>query len=123
APQTFQRFIDSVTRDLDFVFVYIDDILVASKSEKEHKEHLDTLFRRLDEYGLAINVAKCQFAKSELKFLGHLVNHQGIAPLPEKVKAIYEFPKPCTKKQLRRFLGMSNFYRKFQQNIAPVLAP
>ena len=123
APQTFQRFIDSVTRDLEFAFVYIDDILVASKSEAEHKQHLQTLFRRLSENGLTINEAKCQFAQSELKFLGHLVNQDGIAPLPDKVKAIIEFPKPSTKKQLRRFLGMSNFYRRFQRNIASILAP
>src|SRR5699024_972058 len=70
-----------------------------------------------------INEAKCQFAQSELKFLGHLVNQDGIAPLPDKVKAIIEFPKPSTKKQLRRFLGMSNFYRRFQRNIASILAP
>ena len=123
APQTFQRFIDSVTRDLDFVFVYIDDILVASKSDTEHKQHLETLFRRLSEYGLTINEAKCQFAQPQLKFLGHLVNQDGIAPLPDKVKSINEFPKPTTKKQLRRFLGMSNFYRRFQRDIASILAP
>jgi transposase InsO family protein len=122
-PNTFQRFIDSITRDLDFVFVYLDDILIASKSLDEHKQHVQKLFKRLAEFGLTINVEKCQFAQTELKFLGHLINENGIAPLPQKVAAIREFPKPTTKKQLRRFLGMSNFYRRFQKGIASHLKP
>lgn len=123
APQTFQRFMDSITHDLDFVFVYIDDLLIASKSPAEHRRHLELLFSRFSENGLTINISKCQFLKSELKFLGHLVNQHGFAPLPEKVLAIDCFPKPTTKKQLRRYLGMINFYRTFLKNIAPVLQP
>ena len=96
APQTFQRFVDNITRDLDFVFVYIDDILVASKNSAEHQHHLRQLFTRLNKYGLAINVAKCQFAQTTLKFLGHLVSSEGIAPLPDKITTILDFPKPYT---------------------------
>ena len=123
AAQTFQRFVDQVTRDLDFVFVYIDDILVASKSPDEHHKHLRILFQRLQEYGLSINPAKCSFAAAELKFLGHRITKNGIEVLPERVAAIRSFPKPESRKQLRRFLGMINFYRRFIKNAARILAP
>ena len=123
APQTFQRFIDSIVQELNFVFVYLDDILVASKTYDEHIQHLKLLFSCLKEHGLTINVDKSQFAKSELKFLGHNISVNGITPLPEKVEAMQNFPQPSTKKQLRRFLGMSNFYRRFQPNIASHLKP
>lgn len=123
AAQTFQRFLDQVTRDLDFVFVYIDDILVASRNEQEHLQHLRLLFSRLKEYGLSINAAKCHFAARELKFLGHYISATGMKPLPERVDAICNFPEPTSVKQLRRFLGMLNFYRRFIKDAARVLAP
>ena len=123
AAQTFQRFVDQVTRDLDFVYVYIDDILIASKSREEHDRHMRILFERLKEYGLSINVAKCTFAATEVKFLGHRINKDGISPLPERVEAVRQFPKPNTRKHLRRFLGMLNFYRRFIKQAAKTLAP
>lgn len=123
AAQTFQRFMDEMTRDFEFVFPYIDDILVASTSEEEHLDHLKRVFQRLVDYGLVINVAKCHFGKSEVKFLGYLVSASGIVPLPEKVEAIRQFPKPQNIRELRRFLGMLNFYRRFTQNAAKYQAP
>ncbi|XP_053596132.1 retrovirus-related Pol polyprotein from transposon 412 [Microplitis demolitor] len=96
AAQTFQRFIDEVTRDLDFVFPYVDDILIESNDEKQHMEHLKILFERLREYGLVINVPKCQFGQPEVKFLGHVMTKDGIKPLPEKVEAIVNFEPPTT---------------------------
>src|SRR5699024_5977998 len=75
--QTFQRFLDSITRDFPFVFVYIDDILIASTSEVEHRQHLEQLFKRLSDNGLTINVAKCQFMVKNLNFLGHRVTTLG----------------------------------------------
>lgn len=121
--QTFQRFLDSITRDLPFIFVYIDDILIASKSESEHREHLEQLFQRLSDNGLTINMAKCQFVKEDLNFLGHRVTISGFEPLPEKVNDLRNFPQPTSKKQLRRFLGMANFYRPFQKAVAGKLQP
>ena len=111
--QTFQRCIDTVLRGLDFCYAYLDDILVISQDETEHREHLKRLFARLDEYGMTINPSKYTFAKREVQFLGYTVNGNGTKPLAEKVEAILEFPKPTTVKQLRRFLGMVNFYRRF----------
>lgn len=113
AAQTFQRFIDEVLRDFDFCYAYIDDILVASSSMEEHLQHLDRLFQRLRDYGVVINPAKCNFGKSQVKFLGYLVSGSGTEPLPDKVDAIRSFTKPSTIKGLRQFLGMLNFYRRF----------
>jgi len=113
AAQTFQRFIDEVLRDLEFCYAYIDDILVASKSEEEHLEHLRILFNRLQEYGVVINPSKCIFGQSKIKFLGYLVTPNGTQPLSTKIEALQHFPLPKTAKELRRFLGMLSFYRRF----------
>lgn len=113
AAQTFQRLIHEVFRGLDFVFVYIDDLCVASSNPEEHREHLRIIFERLRQHHLAINVAKCEFGKNEINFLGHRVTSDGLKPLPEKVEAIKRFPLPTMVKQLKSFLAMLNFYRKF----------
>jgi len=113
--QTFQRFMDGVLEGLEFCNVYIDNILVASSSPEEHYEHLKMLLRRLEEYGMVINPAKCVFGQEvkEVKFLGYLVSGAGIGPLPARVKAILGYQKPETAKDLRGYLGMLNFYRDF----------
>ncbi|XP_075585803.1 uncharacterized protein LOC124494402 isoform X2 [Dermatophagoides farinae] len=118
APSTFQRFIDIVLRDLDFVFAYQDDILVASKNENEHVTHLDILFNKLAEFGLTISMDKSSFFKNEVKFLGHKISKDGISVLEEKLDAIINYPVPSTVKSLKRFLGMVNFYRRFIPNAA-----
>ncbi|CAH8530229.1 unnamed protein product [Schistosoma curassoni] len=123
AAQTFQRFMDDVTRGLDFVFAYIDDVLIASSSLEEHIQHVQTLFERFKKHGVVINPSKCIFAVSALEFLGHYIDSQGIKPLPMKVEAITNYPEPTSVKSLRRFLGMCNFYRRFLPHCAEVLQP
>lgn len=118
AAQTFQRFINEVLHGLDFCYAYIDDILVASTTEKQHKEHLHQLFARLNEYGVKINPAKCIFGTAEVRFLGYLVSAEGTQPLPEKIEAIKKYPTPTDARQLRQFLGTINFYRRFIPNAA-----
>src|SRR5436190_680699 len=113
AAQTFQRFINEVLHGLDFCYAYIDDILIASKTEEEHIKHLREIFTRLDTYGVKINSAKCVFGAKQVTFLGYLVSGEGTKPLPEKINAIRNFPKPENIKQMRQFLGTSNFYRRF----------
>lgn len=113
AAQTFQRFMRTVLADLDFTFVYIDDICVASANVDEHKQHLRTVFERLRKFGLSINVSKCHFGQSNIHFLGHLVDESGIHPTPEKVAAIEGFAEPTTARELKRFIAMINFYRRF----------
>ena len=121
ASQTFQRFMDEVLRGLDFCYNYIDDLLVASKTADEHKQHLRIIFQRLQKYGIIINPQKCKFGVPSLQFLGHQVDSSGIRPLAEKVQIIRDFPQPTSAKQLRTFLGLVNFYHRFVPNAAHIL--
>lgn len=123
AAQTFQRLMDDVVRGFPFVFVYLDDVLVASDNEDEHETHLRLLFERLRKYGIVVNPSKCVFGVNSLTFLGHTVNEHGIQPLEEKVKYIREFPTPTSLRKLREFLGLINFYRRFIPHCADVLQP
>ncbi|BHF78292.1 hypothetical protein SprV_0602140500 [Sparganum proliferum] len=123
AARTFQRFIDRVLRGLPFVYAYIDDLLVASRNAEEHKEHLALVFDRLDQFGVVINPSKCVLGVPSLDFLGHHVDAQGLRPLSSKVEAIRDFPPPTSKRQLQRFLGMVNFYRRSLPNCADLMLP
>lgn len=125
AAQTFQRFMDHhVLKGIEQIgdhsestlFCYIDDILLASENEEIHKQHLRKIFERFREMGVTINISKCVFGTSQVEFLGYTVSSDGISPLPDKVKAIVEYPRPETVEQLRRFLGMANFYRSHLPN-------
>ncbi len=121
--QTFQRLMDKLFRHLPFVFVYLDDILIASKDLTEHMRHLRLVLEILHGAGLQINPAKCTFSVSSLTFLGHNVDSSGISPMKKHVKALTDFPPPSDLKQLQRFLGLINFYRRFLPGIAGTLQP
>ena len=123
AAQAFQRLMDTVLRGLDYTFVYIDDILIASRSKSEHRAHLRQVLERLQQHGLVINVAKCQFGKTEIDFLGHHITKDGATPLPTKVGAISEFTRPSTVKGLQEFIGMVNFYHRFVPAAANIMHP
>ena len=123
AAQSFQRFMNEVFRGLDFCFVYIDDVLVASESPEQHAKHLEIVFKRLNDYGIVLNVDKCLFGQTEISFLGFLVTQHGLLPLPEKVKILKEYPLPKTVAELRRFLAMLNFYHRFLKHAASLQAP
>ena len=123
ASQTFQRFINQVTRGLDFVFAYVDDILIASDNSTQHREHLRILFKRLSDFGVNVNRLKCAFGVQDLTFLGHKISAMGISPTEEKVAAIMEFPAPTSRKQVSRFIGMVNYYHRFVPNISELLIP
>ena len=123
AAQTFQRFMDQVFRGLDFCYVYVDNLLVARKSPEEHLLQLRQVFERLRQYSLTINVAESSFGQIEWTFLSHKTTAKGVLPLPKKVSAIKQFPKPSSVTQLRRFLGLINFYHRFILNCAHLLHP
>ena len=123
AAQAFQRLMDTVCQDLSFVFVYLDDVLVASRTAEEHRVHLAKLFARLRDFGLVLNPAKCVFAQPQLKFLGHTVLAQGIKPAEDRVRAIQAFPLPPTIRKLMEHLGMLNFYKRFIPGAAALLSP
>ena len=123
ACQSSQRYIYRALGDLEYVFTYIDDILIASSNAEEHENHLRTVFQRLREISLRINLSKCQFGCSELEFLGHKISRDGISPTLDKVRAITQFPKPKTVVELRRFLGMVHFYRRNLPHAAEAQTP
>ncbi len=123
AGQTFQRMMDSILQGLDYCFVYLDDVLVASSDHEQHEAHLREVLRRFSEHGLVLNAEKCDWGKEELDYLGHHVSARGIAPIRSRVQAIIDFPKPVTVAHLQTYLGMVNFYRRFLHNAARVLKP
>ena len=114
---------DTVCNGLDFVFVYLDDILVSSTSAEQHILHLREVFHRLSTHGLVINVSKCQFGATTIGYLGHQITSQGAIPLPAKVEAIRTFARPTTIKGLQQFVGMLNFYHRFVPNAAHIMRP
>ena len=123
AAQAFQRLMDTVCAGLPGVFVYLDDVLIASTDADQHRRDLKNLFDRLQQHGLVINRSKCVFGVPSIDFLGHRVNAEGITPLEEKVSAVRRFPRPTNVKELQQFLGMLNFYHRFIPHIAEKLVP
>jgi hypothetical protein len=123
AAQMFQHFMDDILRGIDFCFVYLDDILVFSRSREEHEQHLRALFDRLQRYGILINPAKCVFRAPEVTFLGYKLSAEGSQPLKQRVADLQDCPPPKTASQLSRFLGMLNFYRRFLPHAAATQTP
>ena len=120
---TYQQYIDQVTRNLPFCFAYVDDIFVASHAMAQHEQHLRLLLDRFKQSGVVLNKEKCEIAVTNLTFLGHHISAKGFKPVQQKVHTIKTFPKPLTMKQLRRFLGMVNFYRPFIPNCTNTIQP
>ena len=113
AGQDFQRLMDAILGDLPRVYVYIDDILVASESVEQHLKDLEAVFKTLSANGLVVQRSKCVLGVPSLEFLGYTVDSTGIAPLPDRVVAIKSTTPPTTVKELQRFLGMVGYYRRF----------
>jgi transposase InsO family protein len=103
---------------LDYVIVYLDDILVFSKSEEEHLLHLDEVCKRLQEESLYAKRSKCSFGHPEVDFLGHTVSAEGLSTDRDKIKAVKDWPVPRSPTEVASFLGMANFYRRFIQNFS-----
>ncbi|GBL98564.1 Retrovirus-related Pol polyprotein from transposon gypsy [Araneus ventricosus] len=116
AAQTFQRYLDSVIRDLYFCYAYLDDILVASPDEDSHKRDLESLFQCLSKNGIVINPDKCVCEKTQHSYLGFHICAAGLKPLPEKVETTLNYPLPDTVEKLRRFLAIVSLYHRFIKN-------
>lgn len=120
SPAVFQRMMDTVLHDLlgDEVFCYIDDIMICTQSRERHLELLHVVFARLIEAGLRLKAEKCVLMESRVSFLGHMIDEAGVHTDPRKTEAIRKYPTPKNVKELRTFLGMAAFYRKFCLNFA-----
>jgi hypothetical protein len=125
APATFQRLMDDVLQDLlwDFVVVYLDDLNIFSRTFEEHLTHLRTVFDRLKQAGLKLNPEMCRFVSPELTFLGHVIDKQGIRTDPDKIEKVKNFPEPKNLTQLRGFLGLASYYRRFIKDFSKIAGP
>ena len=123
AASTFQCFMDEVVHDLDFVYNYIDNILVPSVSLEEYVTHLRLLFVRFKNYQVRINPGKCVFGASSRTFLGHIISPVGISPLHDEAKALQDLQPPTSLRKLKHFLGLLNYYRRFIPHCADLLSP
>ena len=123
APGIFQRVMESVVRDVPGVIVYLDDILIAAQSEEEHLDRLEKVLTKLQRVGLRLKKRKCVFMAASVEYLGHVVDAEGLHPLPEKVRAIQDAPDPRNVGELKSFLGLLSYYSRFLPNMSTVLAP
>ncbi|CAF4468437.1 unnamed protein product, partial [Didymodactylos carnosus] len=125
APATFQRLMDLVLRGLKWscCMVYLDDVIIYSPTFEQHLKDIDDVLKRIKTSGLTLKPSKCFFCHQELKYLGHIVSAQGIRPDPEKLEAVRSFPIPSKTKDVRAFLGLTGYYRRFIKNYAEVAEP
>ncbi|KAI2661117.1 Transposon Tf2-9 polyprotein [Labeo rohita] len=125
SPSVFQQFINDILRDMlgRWCYAYLDDILVYSKTLKEHTQHVRAVLRRLLAHQLYCKLEKCAFHQHTTTFLGFVISSQGVAMDPQKLEDVRSWPLPTSLKQLQRFLGFANFYRRFIQGFSATAAP
>ena len=125
APSTFQRLMHAVLRGLQYhiCLVYLDDIIIYSRSFDEHLENLNDVFSRLRSANVKLKPSKCSFARSSVEYLGHVVSRDGIQPDPSKIAAVENFPVPQCVRDVRSFLGLANYYRRFIKHFASIASP
>ena len=123
APAYFQRLINKVIKGLPFAFGYLDDVLIHSPDIETPLQHIRIFFQRLREADLKLKYSKCNYFKTHVQYLGHLVSGKGIRPLPEKLDSIKRMPAPTTPKEIKQFLGLVGYYRKFIPRFADIARP
>lgn len=125
APSTFQRLMERCMSDIHLkeVVVFLDDLIVFSDTLEEHERRLLRVLHRLREYGLKLSPEKCTFFQTSVKYLGHIVSSSGVETDPEKVAVLKTWPVPKNLKELRSFLGFSEYYRRFIRDYAVIVKP
>lgn len=125
APATFQRVMEKTVGDMNFleVLVYLDDLIVFGRTLEEHEERLLKVLDRLQEEGLKLSLDKCQFGRTSVTYVGHVVSQDGIATDPSKIEAVVSWPRPKTVTELRSFLGFCGYYRRFVKDFSKLCRP
>ncbi|XP_061342052.1 uncharacterized protein LOC133288340 [Gastrolobium bilobum] len=125
APATFQAVMNHLFKPYlrQFIIVFFDDILVFSKTMEEHAVHLDVALGCLRMHKFFVKLSKCSIGANSIEYLGHIVSNQGVEADPKKIKAMVDWPLPCNVKQLRGFLGLTGYYRRFVRNYAMIATP
>lgn len=103
--------------------VFLDDISILSRNQEEHLEHLRLVFQRLQEAGFKVKLKKCHLLAPEVKFLGHVISHEGVKADPEKLTSVAQWEQPKDRIQLQQFLGLLNYFRRFVPNLSRATAP
>ena len=119
----FQELMTGVLKDLPFAMAYLDDIILYSSTPEEHLEHIKTVFEKPHHAKLSMKLSKCHFFAKEIQYLGHILGIEGIKPVPAKTEAIKAMHPPVNPKQVRAFLGLVGYYRKFIKNFAKIVKP
>ena len=125
APATFERLMERVLSGLppNVALVYIDDILVSRRTFQEHLDNLHNVFQLLHKANLKLSQNKCYLLQKQVKYLGHVVSAEGVSADPPKIEAILSWPVPSCTSEIRSFLGLCSYYRKFVQSFADIAKP
>ena len=125
APATFQSYMNHIFRShlRKFVLVFFDDILIYSRTWEEHLQHIETVLRILEEQQFYAKLSKCEFGLTEMLYLGHIIGVDGVRVHEEKIRAIREWPEPRNVTELRGFIGICTYYRKFVKGFSQLVAP
>lgn len=125
APATFQRLMERTMGDLNLreCLIFLDDILIFSENFEDHLERLERVFSKLKEHGLKLKASKCEFFKTSVRYLGHIVSQSGVKTDPDKLLALTSWPEPKNIKELRSFLGFTGYYRRFIKDYARIVKP